>query len=152
MAPPPPLPPLPPFWAGPPSAPLPPRARLSAKVLCDTVAWLPPRLEMAPPQGRAAGAGAGVGTGRLVAGKRAVGDGQGRAGVVGDAAARGLASAGSLVAGERAVIDGQGRAEDIGDGAAGGVETDDLVVGQGHVGDDQVAAVIEDAAAQGDGA
>ncbi len=105
-----------------------------------------------PAGGPAAVAGAGVGTDGLVAGKRAVCDGQGRAGVVGDPAARGLASADSLVAGERAVIDGQGRAEDIGDGAAGGVEADDLVVGQGDVGDDQVAAVIEDAAAQGDGA
>ena len=105
-----------------------------------------------PAECPAAVAGAGVGTDGLVVGKRAVCDAQGRAGVVRDPAARGLASADRLVAGERAVIDGQGRAEDIRDGAAAAIEADDLVVGQGHVGDDQVAAVIEDAAAQGDGA
>src|SRR5262249_30791545 len=44
-----PKPPSPPFWPGPPSDPFPPRARLPSKVVCNTVAWLPPALFTAPP-------------------------------------------------------------------------------------------------------
>src|SRR5262249_25422598 len=108
-----------------------------------------------PGEGPAAVAGAGIDTAGLVSRKRAVRDGQGRAGVVGDAAARRPARADGLVPGERAVRDLQSAAGDVGDGAArgdaqGGVDGAEEAIGlviepRGEVEGVGVASVAADA-------
>src|SRR5262245_26343418 len=102
----------------------------------------------------------GAALGGLVAGERAARDDQGRALVIGDAAAKAVAGAGGgadgPVVGERTVRDAESPPEDVGDAAAGrvgaGGEGANLVVVQGHVGEGHAGALVEDAAAQRDGA